>query len=411
LKVDKLTIPILLLVIIPIVFISPLKNVLLDWFNGIYIKPAVQNSLQQLLIPLKVFTKKPLTGTGPEMLHALYPQFITKAPAENSQTIYSPNFYLQILATTGILGFSTLLLSLTLIIKRSLKCIKELSVFKASIIGSMLLWIFTRLYSYPSITELFFGAVIFGSAIYLTRQKKVQSKQPRQISRVLLIFIALTAILIGYTIYSFEKAERLYAPARLNKNFAEISKTSKTIRLNPNEPTYYLAHSYNLIKLLNEDPGRSDQKEILRQFKLANRNAIALDRWRIDTYDKISDFYQILDQIYPGQNYNQHAVYYLQTAQNISPNNQFLKYQTANVYYLNNQPQPAISQLTKAIEIDHDYWEAYLFKANLLLDSQDDKDFDKAEALAETVIEKSDNTNYIEAAQNILLLIELRERS
>jgi O-antigen ligase len=465
------------------------------------------NYINECKNALQVFTRKPITGTGPEMLHSIYPKYRRIFGIRNDQKIYISNFYIQLLATTGLLGFLPFILLTFLVFKKVWINSKNLNSLEFGFAISTLIFFVVIAFSSPTITTLFLGAILLGITIYtlkyhdndnLNTSLAMKSKLELELeankhsvkdrteqgnhlksderldaesdpddssinldtntNKILLFLNICTLAVMLISIYKLEKADRLAHEAKdTGTSPAEdVVKTKKAIQTNPNEAEYYLNHAYNLTQFLRFNPDRIDDEEIERQIRIALQTALALDNKRIDTYYRISNIYLSLHELYPQKVYHHKALNYLKTAQLVSPNSKFLKIETADLYVIADRPESALNELSQAIQLDKNFWEAYLFKANLLLEtaeskqvpasleriqyggSQEDQSkkseiakeekdgtiisdrlteskksnsIKQAKQLAKKVIEESDNPQYQEAAQNILLLIQMIELS
>jgi tetratricopeptide (TPR) repeat protein len=252
------------------------------------------------------------------------------------------------------------------------------------------------------------GAIVIGSITYITRSHFEKPPNGDKKGSIIVLITVIAALLSFYAIYNWNSAAKLIEETQTIHPQVDIEKSVEAVSRNPNEPYYRTIHAKNLLRFLQKQPDRSNRDEIIRQIKISLKTAQALDRWRLETYYSASEIYTSLDQFYPNMGYSRQATKYMLQAQEIAPQNQFTYLNTANIYFIQGKTDSALEELSKAIEIDAEYWQAHLFRANLLLSQNK---LEQAKETATMVIEKSEAPQYQEAAQNILLLIELAERT
>jgi tetratricopeptide (TPR) repeat protein len=432
-----------LITCVTVLLLAPLKHIANETHLFTMIKNSIQNTLYQLKPVAMIIKNKPFWGSGPAMLHKLYPQYQTQFNPNQLQKLGYESFYTHITATTGLLGSFTFLTFLLLIFKKIKENFSKFTTLDFGYILGVITWFLTRLYSTPTITEFYLGAIFLGIFVFLVREQKTLFKAKQKNNKFLLIFSGIIAVICFYGLWNFYKAEKIYSQLTHSSQNATLEESKKIISLNPNVPQYYIFNQKTLINYLEQDPTRISKNEILRQINLNAQTAVALDRANINSYYSIADNYIYLDYIYPSRSYFSLALKYTKAAEEISPNNPYVLLQTANLYYLRNYNQLALDKITRAIELDDNCWEAYLFKANVLLsvdskemtpipsncnptpdnkstsstdqteNNTDPKSYniDKAEDLAYKVLENAEDPEYKEAAQNIIFLIEFNRNT
>ncbi len=369
---------------------------------------SLQNLSSKYKTIVSVFIKKPLTGTGPEMLHSVYPQFREGSYNQDKQLVYFNNLYIHIIATTGILGGCSLVALLAVIVKQILLKFNELEPIELGFGSATLIWLTLGFYNIPSVTNLLMGAILIGTITYITRSHFEKHIDRDKKGSIIILITVIAALLSFYAIYNWNSAAKLIEETQTIRPNVDIEKSVEAVSRNPNEPHYRVVHAKNLLRFLQKQPDRSNRDEIIRQIKISLQTAQALDRWRLDTYYSASEIYASLDQFYPNKGYWRQATKYMLQAQEIAPQNQFTYLNTANIYFIQGKTDSALDELSKALKIDDEYWQAHLFRADLLLSQNK---LEEARETATMVIEESEVAQYEEAAQNILLLIELAERT
>ncbi len=328
----------------------------------------------------KIFLNNPITGTGPEMLPSEFPQhrelWMNETEDWLYQTAYCRNTYLNLLATTGLIGFIPFIIFAWTSIKSStqkiltgLKSGNHFDIFdpKYSIGVGVLVWFLNCIHYYPTVTTLTLGAILLGIFTSFHSNKTSPKRQSGIPSKFIVLVTILLFFIASISIFNFEQAE-----AKFNKSLSQttgeaISTINSAIQHNPNEPIYHRQKAYYLVTFLQIDTDRSNKDNLIMQTKTSYSAAISLNPYDLNNYDIAANSLYNLDILYPDRGYDQQAIAFGHKALELAPNNPAIN-DALGLYYLEAENyDAAFEYFDKSTSLKNDYWAAYLHKAEIYI--------------------------------------------
>jgi len=220
---------------------------------------------------IKMFFKNPFLGVGPDMFEYFFPNFMTPKFArftDSKQVANSAhNTFLQVAATTGLIGFFLYIFLWFSVLKTALKNIfyYEERLFPTAIFCSLLgLFIFLQFHFFLPETVLYFW-VMLGFVSSQEKLKKELIIFSRHTFKSLFLFISMVFVLF-YSLFGIRHflADFYYAKGNL-------SGLEKAVRLNPTEWLYrrtLVSFYLNISKITK------DEKLKEKLFNKALKNAL-----------------------------------------------------------------------------------------------------------------------------------------
>lgn len=306
----------------------------------------------------------------------------------------SSSFLLEILATTGLLGFTSFLFLI-------FKVIKEKSFFLplvVAIIGAIVLpFSFTllslffvmlaifaviRMHNDPNrFNEIEFYIVALKKGLFAFRpegEQMHQNSQEKRYSKLLpLVFMLLLLVIVGvpllYTVRFFVSDltfQKSLVAASQNNGLETYNLQVKAIQTYPYRDIYHRSFSQTNLALANSlasatkdkdaSPSAEQQKQIvqlIQQSISSGRTAVSIAPLTTFNWNNLSSIYRGL--IGFGQNADQFTVLTAQQAVALDPNNPQQYIELGGIYYQLGAYDDAIRQFQVAIRLKEDYANAY----------------------------------------------------
>lgn len=415
--------------------LSTLKENLNEQTTNVYQGPALESGGTESgvirkyvwLGSLNIFKKYPILGTGPETFAFVFPKF---KPLEHNLTsewdfIYNKahNEFLNILATTGLVGFiAYIVLILATIIQ--LLNIKNKSpqttgdkVLKISLFSSYLSILVTNFFGFSvvNVSLLFFLIPAFVLSYEdLNNQKNKSFERQKKLNFYTLIIIFVSTLLIYSVIkyfladiyYSKAKNYNLTGNANLSQNYKRAKEyIEKAIKYSKNESVFHSEAGliYSEIALLDEN--KNDGQEIKNNVDLAIQHSIKATQLSINN----SNNWRVLSSVYYRfamftNDFLKLALDPLSKNIEVSPNDPKVHYQIGILYLKNGLNNEGLTNLEKSVQLKPNYKEA---RFALGLTYMDFKEYPKAIENFEYILKNIDpkdtlTLKYLEEAKNAL---------
>jgi tetratricopeptide (TPR) repeat protein len=395
------------------------------WFD-IFNSPREQNSvlirLSEWRTALQVFLRVPIKGTGPEHLQSLYGRLKDSWLAGSTdwqfRTAYIRSVPLNILATTGLMGFIPFVVFSVSLIKSIIKNIKSSNLLKKYFSAALLIWFLNHLFYYFTPGSLLLGMILIGVQLsFINDTSKSESEKFKKLKMpdkdlklfsklryfILVVWLVFAAAII-VQITKIEAAERKYTQALVNNDGAQrMDRLEKVIILNPYEPVYRRKKAWLLVEYLSTREDFTDFK-YSREIEEEYNRAISMNPSDSMTYLEAAQSMLNLDLILPYDDYDMEAVRYGEKALEFEPYHpEFLD--SLGQYYMEaGMYKSAEKVYSKAINLKADYGPAYLHKARVLIHLER---YSEAKELLENAQKVVDDDNFEAQADELLIEIKL----
>jgi hypothetical protein len=355
----------------------------------------VKLRISEIKQAVQVFINNPIFGTGPELIYTellkYRPEWINSTYMEwDLRPSNIRNNYIEILGTTGILGFVIYILLIFNYLKNLYRSKLDEQVVPFAVIS--LVFLIWSMFYHQTPTLIFLFAISSGltlSSFNSKNKSKGQSQGRTRRGKFILPLLSISTfflILNTYTVYSLSKADTL-----LEKTYEiEISQESHVLLTESVENAPYILQyrrefifrEYQRLRKLNKDS---------KQFKIILDDILENSQYLYELSPHDSKNLQFLGTNY----YNLYLLTgkdkYLEIARiryldasNIEPLNPSHYDNLGQTYWAEDRYKQAIHYLTLAIDRKEDYWGSYLHRGDVyLLDGQ----YDKAKKDFVTVIE------------------------
>lgn len=320
---------------------------------------------------INIFKSYPILGTGPETFAFAFPSF---KPQEHNLTsewdfVYnkSHNEFLNILATTGFLGFFSYLVLVILSFRQLSKSI-DLK-FKIGLISGYLGILITNFFGFSVVyTSLLFFIFPALAVIYNNDTRGFKAKKFLSWQLSLISFISLFFVFAIYKIYIYWSADINYNLGRLNgraKNF-EVAQNylTKAIDASPNEPLYLAelavvrSESADTQSDIDQIIDLSETSLRLSPYNQNLKRSYASTLSRFSKYDK---------------NYLFKAVDVIKEASSQSKTDPKLFYQLGLLYLKTGQIEEGLKALEKAVVLKSNYKEGRFALGLTYIDLNEDE--------------------------------------
>lgn len=312
------------------------------------------------------------------------PSFNLEPSIWNLSFSYSSSYFLELIATTGILGAIAFLSILVMAIKnRSTKNPLFFSIFLAFAAS------FLIPFSFTVVALLFVILGLYTASLYIEKDKRVYDigiiALPQTenkiisfvtravslyLSAILMIVILIFVAIFGFFSYNFTVSDFKFAKSlqAANANNAQVTYQLQTqaIQAFPYRSDYHRIFSQinlaiaNSLVSNNPNPNQQIQQNIvslLQQSIASGRNAATLSPSTSQNWQSLSNIYRNLINV--GQNADQFAIATLNQAITLDPYNPQLYIQLGGIYYQLGQFEAAQTQFQTAVNLKKDFANAY----------------------------------------------------
>ncbi|MBI2601004.1 O-antigen ligase family protein [Candidatus Daviesbacteria bacterium] len=335
---------------------------------------------------LEIFKKYPLFGSGVETFAYSYYQFRPKTHNLTSEWDFlynkAHNEFLNYLANTGIIGFSTYLLIIIIFLIWSLKQIisGKNDLIYASLLASYISYLVQNLFGFSVvIIAIFF--YLFPALVFVSSGTTGDLKLPKLLKFSLRpiyqksgkIALVIIAFLTTFSIYRLWTADTLFALGQKSSEAGNAGRAynllSEAVDINPNEPFYRSELGYAAaqaaVALEDSDATLSAQlkRQALEEIKQAiekSPNNVSFLRTAIRTYYQLASI---------DPEFNQKTLDTVDAAIKLAPTDPKLYYNKAIILGQLNKNEEAIKALDKALELKPNYREGYLALGLFYFDS------------------------------------------
>lgn len=330
---------------------------------------------------IDIFRHYPISGTGPETFAFAYYQF---RPVEHNLVsewdfLYNKahNEFLNILATTGILGFGTYIYFIYIVFSYFVRRIKEnpsllYPAFLAGFVSLLVTYFFGFSVVATSLLFFLFPALAIvlktGGRIGFPNERELKLREKILVWGILLLTIYL---LLGVARYWY--ADFLFAKAKgFNDDNDPLKARNELVRaitISPKEAIFWdeLAQSDALIALALNEAGESGKAKEFSQVSIdESQNAVALSPRNVNLKRSRANIFLKLAALDPG--YLEKARDTLLEAATLAPTDAKLYYNLGLTYARLGDTPGAIKLFEKAIVMKTNYKEARLAYALILID-------------------------------------------
>ena len=340
------------------------------------------------------------------------------------------NYYLQLLATTGIIGlgfYVFLILRTTTLFRRALRFASDSS-WKTSAtasVGTTLFFLIAQLFIPISLTYIFMTFVLFSISIAVFRQlgsplvheaniDLVASSESQSHSTilpwiVLPVFITISSLGTYFFVQNY-RGELAYKKAidGVSANNAQntINALISAMDINPNSDTYRIAYSQiNLTLAINlsnkkdlTDEDRTVITQLVQQSVQEAKNAITLNPTSASNMENLANIYRNLLNLTEGADAWTIAAY--RQAVNLDPLSPNLRIALGSVYYALKNYDEAIKYFQQAVDLKPDFANA---SYNLSASYREKGDFQNAFNAMQSVVNNLDKSSpdYVKAQSEL----------
>lgn len=336
---------------------------------------------------INIFKNYPVLGSGPETFAFVFPKY---KPVEHNLTsewdfIYNKahNEFLNFLATTGVLGFTSYIALIIYIYIQIIKNIylkdnenkklkpKEINFESNTVLNVALLSSFTSIlvtnffgFSVVAVSLLFFLIPAFSLNYNGHLEKLLKSKgfEKKNKLNLYLILILIVTFYLLYLVVNYFRADVYYNKAKnLNRirNYNQaVTEINKAIKLSPNESNFHAEASvaYSEVALLEENKDNEQKiKESVERATDEGATAVSLSKRNTNSLRILSSTYYKF-AIFNNE-YLLLAEEPLVTVSQIATNDPKVYYQLGILYLKNNKPQLGLTNLEKSVELKPNYKE------------------------------------------------------
>ena len=312
------------------------------------------------------------------------PAFNLEPNIWNLSFSYSSSYFLELIATTGLLGAVAFLSILVVAIKTKVNSPLFFSLFFIFVLAFLLPFSFTvvalvfiilALYSVSltvnndkRVFDITIVALKLGLNPFETKDKKGEGNLVLPI--IFSVIVALLVVLVGYYTFTFMVSDVKFAQslkaANANNAQATYQLQTQAIQAFPYRSDYHRIFSQinlaiaNSLVSQNQKPNQQMQQNIvslLQQAIASAKNAATLSPLTSQNLQNLSNIYRNLINV--GQNADQFAILTMNQAIALDPYNPQLYIQLGGIYYQLNQYDAAQTQFQTAIKLKGDFANAY----------------------------------------------------
>jgi len=412
------------------------------FFQASSAKPVFLSQAVSWSISLEALKSSPLLGTGPATFLSDFTRF--RPISYNLSDIWAvrfasgSNYYLQLLATIGLLGLLAYLFLLVKTVRMFTKSFKTAadSPLHALVVAASLAVVVAMVAQLFIPTNLVYQATIFFLlSIVVAAYKHLGSAQVQEaninivaadnagvnspilpwLSLVLSAGLVLPVFYFAGRAYAaevmFQKALRL---ANSNDGKGTYETLISTIRLNPYRDTYRITYSQTNLLLANSiasgktdltDEQRNTVTQLIQQAIREAKNAVALNPAKVSNLENLATIYRSLIPLAQGADSWTVASY--RQAIQLDPVNPNLRIALGGIYYGAKNYDEAIRLFTDAVNLKPNHANAFY---NLAAAYREKGDFARAAAAMQTVVNTvdKDSADYSKALEE---LTELQKKA
>jgi len=354
----------------------------------------------------------PILGTGPETFAYSYYWYRPREHNDLSEWDFlynkAHNEYLNLAATTGVVGLGSYFLLIGWFIFWNLKAIKQLSNLAIALFSGYVSILITNFFGFSvvPISLLFF--LFPAMAVVLTRveeqegervkkQHPPDNKQYALIALILLFtfYFLLFTLKYWYADTQFSLGEKFNKARQYNKALVVLQ---KAVQLWPGEPFYHdeLSTSVANLAVAAFQQNQATLSAQLADFAVSESDkVIKTSPYHLNFWKNRTKVFYTLSEI--DQKYTQLAILSLIRAAEIAPTDAKVQYNLGLLYAGVGQQQTAIKSLEKTVELKPNYIDA---RYALALFYEQAKEKEKAIAQLKYIIEKI-NPNYPPALEKL----------
>lgn len=382
-------------------------------------KPALLSQSVGWSIALEALKVSPLLGTGPSTFISDFTQFrpvsYNNTANWNLRFANSSNFYLQTLATTGVIGLIATLFLVIRVWRVTFKTFKlNLTLASAASVSALIIS-FIHLFipaSFLSLSLLFVYLILTISSLRQHENPLVQETNidivatsgPASnfpllpwIGFVLAIGIALPSLYLGWRAYAAEVFFQKAITA-ISKNDGKLAYDTllSTIKTNPYRDSYRVTYSQTNLLLANSlasnkdlsDADRAVVTQLVQQSIREAKNAVALNPLKSSNVENLANIYQNLLNFAQGADAWTIASY--RQAILLDPINPNLRIALGGTLFSQKNYDDAIRMFQAAIDLKPDLANGYY---NLASAYRQKEDFPRALAAMQSVVQLVDKSS------------------